>query len=177
MIETYTPAELQQLERRGDPASKGWMEVVGQILDPDGSVAQDLGVAGNAWANDGKTYALNTIFRGTARSSHYLGLATNGARADTDVMSTITEPGSGYARVQLVDGTWPAPTDPGDGNRQTAYPEVTFGPAGVVWNVTYVYGTTTAADLLGLFLFYIAQAATVQVGQSLRYTLRQKARN
>jgi hypothetical protein len=150
----------------------------GAIVNPDGTVAERLPWVSNAYGNEGKTEVLNVVYRGSARTGTYhLGLATNGSLTDATIMSAVTEPSGGYARIPLVDGSWSAPSDPGDGNRQISHSQVTFGPASAGWAVTYVFGTTALTGTAGLFLFYIAQAATVNSGQSFLYTLRMKTRS
>lgn len=151
------------------------------IRDVDGSIIDESPWVGNAYGNEGKSDVLNVYFREVAQTADakYLGLATNTAASLTDatVMSAITEPGAGYARQQLLHGSWSVPSDPGDGNRQISYPQLTFGPAGATWNVNYVFGTTTLSGTAGLFLFYLAAVFSISSGQSFLYTLRQKTRS
>lgn len=150
------------------------------VVDPDGAEVSRTPWVGNAFGNDGKAEALNVLWRGSARTGTYhVGLATNasGSLTDATVMTAITEPGSGYARLPLTDGSWSAPTDPGDGNRQISYPQMTFGPAGVQWLVKYVFVTTALTGTAGLFILYLPLVATVESGQSLLFTLRNKTRS
>lgn len=151
------------------------------VRNADGSIAWESPWEGNAYGNEGKADVLNIYYREVAQTpdAKYLGLATNTAASLTDatVMSAITEPGAGYARQQLLHGSWSTPSDPGDGNRQISYPQLTFGPAGATWTVNYVFGTTTLSGTGGLFLFYLAAVFTISSGQSFLYTLRQKTRS
>lgn len=185
MPELWTPEpitrrrlrEIDELERDNGLPFFGIGKAA--VRGADGAIEWESEWEGNSYGNEGKADVLNVYFREVAQTADakYLGLLTNATRADTDVMSTATEPTGGYARQQLLHGSWSTPSDPGDGNRQIAYPQVTFGPATATWSVTYVYGTTTLTGTAGLFLFYLALAATVNSGQSLLYTLRQKTRS
>lgn len=176
---------FSELKTAGDEHAAPWLgfletEARATVVDADGAVVDETPWVGNAFGNEGKAEALNVLWRGLARTGTYhVGLATNGTGTLTDatVMSSITEPGSGYARIPLVDGSWSAPTDPGDGNRQTSYPQLTFGPAGVQWLVKHAFVTTTLATTTGLFILYLPLVATVEIGQSLLFTLRNKTRS
>jgi hypothetical protein len=164
---------------RTDDGELRFAELEGRasILDERGRVVSVSPWLPNAYANEGKADVLNVYYREQAHKTKYLGLYTNAALTEATTMSSVTEPGAGYARVALAAGTWSAPSDPGDGNRQISYTQQTFGPAGEQWPVKGVFVTTTAADLTGLLILYVPHVATVESGQSFLFTLRNKTRN
>lgn len=176
------PAELRDFDRAHRHDQQPFYGIgKAAVVDPDGSIAWESDWQSNAYGNEGKADVLNIYFREIAQTANakYLGLATNAAASLTDatVMTAITEPTGGYARLQLLAASWSTPSDPGDGNRQISFPQQTFGPATGTWTINYVFGTTTLSGTAGLFLFYLALTATVNSGQSLLYTLRQKTRS
>lgn len=166
----------------GEPAEPYELEALLRVVDPDGKIVDESDWIGNAYFNEGKAEVLNDFYREQTPVAKYMGCLNDASVADSDTVAGVTElraPGvDGYARIQLVAATWSTPSDPGDGNRQISYPEQTFGPAtGSIWNGTHVFGTTTSTGTGGLALFYVAQVFQVQVGQSLKVTLRQKSRS
>lgn len=148
----------------------------GQVLDPDGSVVQDLDWCGNALADEGEQYMINASFRNTVTAGNkYLALVNMGAIAETTTLSTMTgevSTANGYARQLIAAGDWAAPVL-NSGDYQSTATEETFGPASTgAWTVTHAVLATTT-DNTGLLLLYVPLSATttVAIGQSFKYTL------
>lgn len=151
------------------------------LINPDGSIAWEEEFQLNFLADEGEQNILNTWLLEQSHLTKYLVLLT-ATPDDTTTMATMTEvrtPGTdGYARQQIVAGDWSAPVL-NSGDYQTSATEKIFGPAtGTNWtSITYVGLVTTSTGTAGKFMVGVALSGStnVNVGQSLKYTLRQKA--
>lgn len=152
-------------------------EMRDRILYPDGSVCQDWSdPVANALADEGESVFLNSMHRGVAVPTQYILLLNAAGTVDTTTMATMVEsevPGSnGYARIQLAVGTvdWPNPPALNSGDMQITALAKSFTNSGVGnWTVTHVGLVTTLTGTAGLFLMYVAPAATRTIGPGLTY--------
>lgn len=127
----------------------------GMVLNPDGSVAQQLDWVDNALTNEGQANMLNVYLKGTSQTANFrLLLLSNAgggqgasAPAKTSTASQILvsgsatqaatnvyeENGGGYARQTITQANWGTPALNG-GDQQSTAATQTFGPAtGAAW--------------------------------------------
>lgn len=160
-----------------------WHPTLGKatVINADGSIASEGPWVENLLADEGEQSILNVYFLEAANPTKYLCLL-QGTPGETTTMATMTEspaPGvNGYARQQIVNTDWGAPSlDSGD--YMTTAAAKTFGPAsGSNWtSLTYVGLVTTSSSTAGKFIAAVALSGTttVAVGQSFLYTLSMKA--
>lgn len=150
-----------------------------QVVNSDGSVAFEEDFQLNLLADEGEESIINVYFREQSNPSKYLALLS-AAPGETTTMATMTEtqtPGSGgYARQQILNTDWAAPSlDSGD--MQSAASQKTFGPCATsAWTVAYVALVTTSTGTGGKFIaaVQLSTTTTVAVGQSFLYTLAAK---
>lgn len=144
-----------------------------RILGPDGRVVdQDSGFHRNALTDEGEASVLNVYFREQTNPSKYLALLNMAGSppTDTTTMAGMTEsetPGTdGYARTQIANTDWAAPSAVG-GDQQTAAAQKTWTNTGSgAWTISHVALVTAATGTSGLFICYVATSQTWTIPQN-----------